>query len=118
MTRETIDKNIWFAIMLRSFSLDENTIVLFFYDTSHDNKIEILDENLNNKNFKIVDNIKVANDQIGLFFKYIYFSDYIGIFVYDINDQYSYLKILIGKIELYSFTDLFQFDLNDIIYYI
>ena len=114
-TRETIDKNIWYAIMLSSFSLDENTIVLFYYDSMRDIRIELLDENLNTTNYKIVDNAYVTDDGIGLFFKCIYFTDNIGIFVYYINDQYSYPKILIEKIELYNFIDLFQFDLNDII---
>ena len=114
-TRETIKKNIWYAIMLSSFSLDENTIVLFYYDTFHDMRIELLDENLDNLNFKILDNANAKDDNIGLFFKCIGFSDNIGIFVYYINDQSSYPKILLEKIELYNFTDLFQFDLNDII---
>ena len=113
--RETIEKNIWFGIMLSSFSLDENTIVLFYYDTWRNMRIELLDENLNTMNFKIVDNANVTDDLIGLFFKCIFFSDNIGIFIYYINDQYSYPKILIEKIELYNFIDLFQFDLNDII---
>ena len=113
--KETIEKNIWFAVMLSSFSLDENTFVLFYYDNRRDMRIELLDENLNNKNFKIVDNANVTDDLIGLFFKSIYFSENIGIFGYYINDQNSYPKILIEKIELYNFTDLFHFDLNDII---
>ena len=113
--RETIEKNIWYAIMLSSFSLDGNTIVLFYYDAIRDIRIELLDRNLSNINFKILDNANVTDDNIGLFFKCIYFSDNIGIFVYYINDQYSYPKILIEKIELFNFTDLFQFDLNDII---
>ena len=113
--RETIEKNIWFGIMLSSFSLNENTIVLFYYDTWRNIRIELFDENLNITNYKIVDNANPSDDLIGLFFKCIYFSDNIGIFVYYINDQNSYPKILIEKIELYNFTDLFQFDLNDTI---
>jgi len=114
-TRETIEKNSLFSIMLSSFSLDENTIVLFYYDTNSYMKIELLDENLTNINSKIVDYANVTDDYIGLFFKGINFSDHIGIFAYYMNDQYSYPKILIEKIELYNFTDLFQFDLNEII---
>jgi len=113
---ETIEKkSIWFERMLSSFSLDTNNIVLFYYDTNSNMKIELLDENLNNITSKIVDYANVTDDQIGLFFKSIYFSNNIGIFAYYANDQYSYPKILIEKIELYNFTDLFHFDLNDII---
>jgi hypothetical protein len=66
-------------------------------------------------NFKKVDNANPSDDLVGLFFKCVYFTDNIGIFVYYINDQISYPKILLEKIELYNFTELFQFDLNDII---
>ena len=114
-TRETFEKNICLSLMLSSFSLDENTILLFYYDINHDMKIELFDENLTNITSKIVGHANVTDDNIGLFFKCIYFIDNIGIFVYYINDQYSYPKILIESIELYNFTDLFQFDLNDII---
>ena len=106
---------IWFARMLSSFRMDEDTIVLFYYDPQRDMRIELLDKNLNNISYKIVDNANVTDDLNGLFFKGIYFSENIGIFVYYINEQNSYPKILIEQIESYNFTELFQFDLNGII---
>jgi len=116
LSRETIEKNIYYSFVLSSFRLDENTIVIFYYyDFRRYMRIELLDESLNTKSDKIVDRANVTDDQIGLFFKCIYFSNNIGIFAYYANDQYSYPKILIEKIELYNFTDLFHFDLNDII---
>ena len=114
-TRKTIERNIWYSNMLSSFSLDENKIVLFYYDSMRDMKIELLDENLNNNNSKIIDHANVTDDLIGLFYKCIYFTDNIGIFVYYINDQNPYPKILIEKIQFYNCIDLFKFDLNDII---
>ena len=111
-TREIIEENnTLISTMVSSFIFGENIIVLFYYDiydTRHYMRIDLLDENLNNKKFKIVDYANVTDEKIGLFFKFIYFSDNIGIFIYYINDQDSYPKILIEKIELYNFIDLFQ----------
>ena len=113
---ETFEKNnIWFSRIVSSFTLDTNKIVLFYFDNNHNIKIELLDENLNDLSSKILDNANVIDDQIGLFFKCIYFSDNIGIFVYYANDQYSYPKIYIEKIISNKFEDLFQINLNNII---
>ena len=112
-TRETIERhNFSPSAMISSFSLDENRIVVFYSDINLI-KIEIFNEDLN-----IIDEKKVDSTglfRISVFCKCIYFIDDIGIFAYYINDQYSYPKMLIEKIELNNFTDLFQFDLNNII---
>ena len=55
--------------------MTDNTILLFYYDPIRNIKIELLDENLNNLNSKILDYANVADDNIGLFFKFIYFYD-------------------------------------------
>ena len=115
-TINTIEKtNIWFARIISSFILDTNNIILFYYDKSHDIKIELLDLSYNTLSSKILEHAVVINDQIGLFYKCIHFLNDIGIFVYYANDQNSYPKIFIEKIGLYNIGDLFQFDLNNII---
>ena len=112
-TRETIERHNFSPIaMISSFSLDENRIVVFYFDIDRYIKIGIFNGDLNFINEKIVDPAEI---RIEVFFKCIYFIDDIGIFAYYINNQYSYPKMLIEKIELDNFTDLFQFDLNNII---
>ena len=108
-------KNNWFTRMVSSFSLDTNEIVLFYYDNSRNYKIELFDKNLNSQNSKILGYANIIDDQIGLFYKCIYFADNIGIFAYYIDGQNSYPKILVENINSNNFINLFQFDLNNII---